>query len=98
MSFFPGVLFAPRSPIFKRRLFFYSTDIPVDPTNFSRLGFNEDEVFYLEPRARNLDEDEARLCPLASIYVNCYFAGENEDNKETPSLRMKSLQLDSVRR
>lgn len=73
------------------------SDTLVDPTNFNRLGFNEDEIFYLEPRARNLDEDEARLCPLASLYVNCYFVGENEEGKDTPSLRMKSLQLDTVR-
>lgn len=72
-------------------------DSPVDPTNLNRLGFNENEAFYLEPRARNLDEDEARLCPLASIYVNCYFVGANDENKDTPCLRMKSLQLDSVR-
>ncbi|XP_065080141.1 uncharacterized protein LOC135702988 [Ochlerotatus camptorhynchus] len=72
------------------------SDSLVDPTNLNRLGFNEDEAFYLEPRARNLDEDEARLCPLASIYVNCYFVG-SEENKDTQCLRMKSLQLDSVR-
>lgn len=79
-------------------IYFFCTDTLVDPTNFNRLGFNEDEIFYLEPRARNLDEDEARLCPLASLYVNCYFVGENEEGKDTPSLRMKSLQLDTVRR
>lgn len=73
------------------------SDSPVDPTNLNRFGFNEDDVFYLEPRARNLDEDEARLCALASIYVNCYFVGVSEDDKDTPCLRMKSLQLDSVR-
>ncbi|XP_062546883.1 uncharacterized protein LOC134212761 isoform X2 [Armigeres subalbatus] len=72
------------------------TDTIVDSTNFNRLCFNEGEVIYLEPRARNLDEDDARLCPLASLYINCYFVGANEE-KETPSLRMKSLQLDSVR-
>lgn len=72
------------------------SDTIVDPTNFNRLCFNEGEVIYLEPRARNLDDDDARLCPLASLYINCYFVGANEE-KESPSLRVKSLQLDSVR-
>uniref|UniRef100_A0A1Q3F781 Uncharacterized protein n=1 Tax=Culex tarsalis TaxID=7177 RepID=A0A1Q3F781_CULTA len=81
-------------------------DSDVDPTNSQRLGFNENEPFYLEPRARNLDEDDARSCPLASMYVNCYFLADadevNGDKAEDEDgsgsvLRMKSLQLDSVR-
>lgn len=81
-------------------------DSPVDPSNSQRLGFNENEPFYLEPRARNLDEDFARACPLASLYVNCYYLAEKDENDEAEDgtgdesqsvLRMKSLQLDSVR-
>lgn len=73
------------------------TDSLIDSTNTNRLGFNEDDPFYLEPRARNLDEDDARLCPLASIYVNCYSVGAGEDDKDTRCIKMKSLQLDSIR-
>ncbi|XP_055639801.1 uncharacterized protein LOC129777518 [Toxorhynchites rutilus septentrionalis] len=73
-------------------------DSQVDPTNTNRLGLNEDEPFYLEPRARNLDEDEARACPLASIYINCYFAGTSDvDEEDGQCVQMKSLQLDTVR-
>lgn len=83
------------------------SDSDVDPTNSQRLGFNENEPFYLEPRARNLDEDDARSCPLASMYVNCYYLADDEaedgDKADVEDgsglvLRMKSLQLDSVRR
>lgn len=83
------------------------SDSDVDPTNSQRLGFNENEPFYLEPRARNLDEDDARTCPLASMYVNCYFLADAEEEETTKEdvadddsgsvVRMKSLQLDSVR-
>ncbi|XP_039449249.1 uncharacterized protein LOC120428319 [Culex pipiens pallens] len=83
------------------------TDSDVDPTNSQRLGFNENEPFYLEPRARNLDEDDARTCPLASMYVNCYYLADDDEGEDGDKadeedgsglvLRMKSLQLDSVR-
>ncbi|XP_055546965.1 uncharacterized protein LOC129731181 [Wyeomyia smithii] len=74
------------------------TDYQIEPSNSQRLGFNDDDPFYLELRARNLDEDESRICPLASIYVNHYFASETEDDKDPqPCVRMKSLQLDSIR-
>lgn len=73
------------------------TDLPIDATNMNRLGFNEEEPFYLEPRARDLNEDGARTCPLASIYINCYYESKNEEGKDIRSIKMKSLQLDSVR-
>lgn len=82
-------------------------DSDIDPANSQRLGFNENEPFYLEPRARNLDEDEARSCPLASMYVNCYFLADADDEADGDKaededgtgsvLRIKSLQLDTVR-
>ncbi|XP_058447855.1 uncharacterized protein LOC131428164 [Malaya genurostris] len=73
------------------------TDFQIDSLNSQRLGFNENAPFYMEPRARNLDEDESRVCPLASVYINHYFMSTSEDDKEEHCVRMKSLQLDSVR-
>ncbi|XP_053693344.1 uncharacterized protein LOC128741499 [Sabethes cyaneus] len=73
-------------------------DYQIEPSSSQRLGFNDDDPFYLEVRARCLDEDQSRICPLASIYVNHYFASETEDDKDPqPCVRMKSLQLDSIR-
>ncbi|XP_035795716.1 uncharacterized protein LOC118468699 [Anopheles albimanus] len=48
-------------------------DTELDTENAHRIGYNNCHPFYLEPRARNLTEDESRTCPLASIYVNAYF-------------------------
>uniref|UniRef100_A0A2M4B9Q4 Uncharacterized protein n=1 Tax=Anopheles marajoara TaxID=58244 RepID=A0A2M4B9Q4_9DIPT len=48
-------------------------DTELDTQNAHRIGYNNCHPFYLEPRARNLTEDESRTCPLASIFVNAYF-------------------------
>ncbi|ETN68102.1 hypothetical protein AND_000059 [Anopheles darlingi] len=48
-------------------------DTELDTENAHRIGYNNCHPFYLEPRARNLAEDESRTCPLASIYINAYF-------------------------
>ncbi|XP_055597729.1 uncharacterized protein LOC129747503 [Uranotaenia lowii] len=73
------------------------TDSEVESANWNRLGFNESKPFYMEPRARILDEDKSRTCPLVSMYVNCYFPKNvDSDSNGVPCIRMKSLQLDTV--
>ncbi|XP_052870828.1 uncharacterized protein LOC128276407 [Anopheles cruzii] len=48
-------------------------DAELDTQNANRIGYNDGNPHYLEPRARNLKHDESRACPLASVYVNAYF-------------------------
>uniref|UniRef100_A0A182J1Z3 Uncharacterized protein n=1 Tax=Anopheles atroparvus TaxID=41427 RepID=A0A182J1Z3_ANOAO len=51
----------------------WNRDTEVDIHNSNRIVYNHTNPVYLEPRARNLNDDKSRACPLASIYVNAYF-------------------------